>query len=341
MRCNSFSVVLTIAAVTLFALATSASAAVTEDDLRAWGAAQTEPFRLLFVTSTGRDATSANAADYDAFVDAAADNPGSIVSFLGTNWTALINEKDGLGWAEHIGLPMTSSGSYATATIDDPVFLLNGVAPGLYRYYNGGPYLPEPPTVPINVTEQGDTLAGLGYVWTGSRNTLGDATGRPGNFGKTLHRCFDDDAWLANTQIHSLYAMSDLLDPSAFAPPEGYLHIIKFLDDDGDGVQDPGEGLFPPGSFTFDILDATGASLGIFPNCEEITLEPGLYTGFELSQEGWIPTSPNPFAFEIEAGELTEVPFGNKIIPEPSTFVIWSLGLLALAWYAGRQRKRN
>jgi len=248
MRCNRFQVVLAIAAVTLFALAVSANAAVTEDDLRAWGSAQPEPFRLLMVTSTGRDATSADIADYNAFVDAAADNPGSIVSFLGTNWKALMDGKDGPRWYDNIGLSLTSSGSYATATIDDPVFLLNGVAPGLYRYYNGGPYLPDPPNVPINVTEQGDTLAGLGYVWTGSRNTLGDATGRPGNFGKTLHRCFDDDAWRSNTEIHSLYAMSDLLDPSAFA--------------------------------------------------------------------------------------------AGPVIPEPSTLVIWGLGLLALAWYARRKRTK-
>ena len=216
---NILTVVMMMAAMGLAAV--TAQAATTEADLRAWGAAQTEPFRLLFVTSTGRDATSANIADYNAFANTAANNPGSIVSFLGTNWTALADAKDGPRWYDNIGLSLTSSGSYATATIDDPVFLLNGVAPGLYRYYNGVPYLPDPPNVPINVTEQGDTLAGLGYVYTGSRNTLGDATARPGNFGKTLHRCFDDDAWRPNTEIHSLYAMSDLLDPSAFADGGG------------------------------------------------------------------------------------------------------------------------
>ena len=27
------------------------------------------------------------------------------------------------------------------------------------------------------------------------------------------------------------------------------------------------------------------------------------------------------------------------VIPEPSTFLIWALGLLGLAWYARRRRK--
>ena len=63
-------------------------------------------------------------------------------------------------------------------------------------------------------------------------------------------------------------------------------------------------------------------------------------TGFEIAQPYWEVTTPNPFGFEIVAGDLTEVSVGNRIIPEPSTLAIWTLGLLALAWYARRRRSK-
>src|SRR5262245_48347019 len=45
-------------------------------------------YRLAFVTSTTRDATSSNIADYNAFVTTAANTQSSLVA-LGTTWTAI------------------------------------------------------------------------------------------------------------------------------------------------------------------------------------------------------------------------------------------------------------
>ncbi len=47
-----------------------------------------DQYRIAFVTSTIRDATSSNIADYNAFVTAAA-NKVSELAGLGTGWTAI------------------------------------------------------------------------------------------------------------------------------------------------------------------------------------------------------------------------------------------------------------
>jgi len=198
----------------VLALAPAAQAAVTEADVLNFVNSQTEDFRLIFVTSTGRDATSADIADYDAFADDAAHNPGSIVGSVVTTWKCFADEKDGDRWYDHIGLSLTPDpdGSYSAAFVDTPVYRLDGTDIGLYRRYNKAPDV----DVPINVNEQG--VIQEGYVYTGSRNTLGDESARPGNSGKPIPanqysyggRFFDDDAWLDYTETHSLYAISGL-----------------------------------------------------------------------------------------------------------------------------------
>lgn len=47
-----------------------------------------ETYRLVFVTSTTRDATSSNIADYNSFVTAVANSNAALFS-LGTTWTAV------------------------------------------------------------------------------------------------------------------------------------------------------------------------------------------------------------------------------------------------------------
>lgn len=47
-----------------------------------------DSYRLAFITSTTRDAASTQIADYNAFVQAAANNMPALVA-LGTNWTAI------------------------------------------------------------------------------------------------------------------------------------------------------------------------------------------------------------------------------------------------------------
>ena len=42
----------------------------------------------------------------------------------------------------------------------------------------------------------------------------------------------------------------------------------------------------------------------------------------------------------IESASLTIGYAAAEVIPEPSTFLIWSLGLLGLAWYGRRRRTK-
>lgn len=109
-----------------------------------------DKYHLVFVTSTTRDATSTNIADYNSFVQSAA-NAAGIGNTVGITWFAI--------------------GSTATVAANDnavvgattPVYLLNGttkVADNYVDMWNGNI------DFKINRTELDTTYTGL--VWTGS-----------------------------------------------------------------------------------------------------------------------------------------------------------------------------
>lgn len=79
-----------------------------------------DTYRLVFVTSTGRDGTSSNIADYNAFVTAAANSQAALAA-LGTTWTAIastatVNARDNTST-----VPSGAGGSLGV-----PIYRLNG-----------------------------------------------------------------------------------------------------------------------------------------------------------------------------------------------------------------------
>jgi len=81
MRCNRSSVALVIAAIAVLALAPPAHAGTIQlgDSLIPTGLVDGDTFRLVFLTSTTTDATSTDIADYNTFVNTAANLTGSLV----------------------------------------------------------------------------------------------------------------------------------------------------------------------------------------------------------------------------------------------------------------------
>ena len=132
-----------------------------------------EQFRLLFVTSEDRDATSSSIADYDAFVrEQAAQGHASIRSH--SSKFRVVGSTEGFGARGHTG----------TTDAGVPIYYLNGekIADNYNDFYDGSWDSVEPRD------ENGDVLTSV-VVWTGtqsdgtcSSNCLGSQftiTGRP------------------------------------------------------------------------------------------------------------------------------------------------------------------
>jgi hypothetical protein len=138
-----------------------------------------DQYRLVFVTSTTRDATSANLADYNAFVTAAA-NSVSELAALGANWRAI---------ASTAGNPNARTNTNTDFAVDGAgvkIFLLDGttiVADDNQDLWDG--------TLDnaINRDESGAVLAGSGFpdagVWTGTSFT---GVVSPGGGGSAVYR---------------------------------------------------------------------------------------------------------------------------------------------------------
>lgn len=109
-----------------------------------------DTYQLVFVTSTARDATSPDIADYDAFVQSAAN-----ASWLGGG-TVL----DGVQWSAVVSTIFVDARDNALVT--GPVYNLGDalVASDFSDMWDGGI------TSPISFTEVGDMLTGR--VWSGS-----------------------------------------------------------------------------------------------------------------------------------------------------------------------------
>jgi hypothetical protein len=175
-----------------------------------------DTYRIAFVTSTTRDATSSDIADYNAFVTAAANSQAALAA-LGTTWTAMASTA-GVDARDNTG---TNPGIDPTGV---PIYLLNDtrMANGYSDLWDG--FVINAP----NISETGDVLNGR--VWTGSL-TNGVGSNR---LGETIATAgFSSVAaigWMTNDELgsgssFSLYAMSDVL-TVAPVPEPGTLLLL-------------------------------------------------------------------------------------------------------------------
>ncbi len=136
---------------TVFGLAGSAHAAPITTPV---GLDPGDQYRLVFVTSMTRDATSTDIADYNAFVTAAANTQQALVN-LGTTWMAIASTDD-VDARDNTGTnPFVSTGV--------PIYLLDGVS----LVANDNADLWDAAIAnPIMITEGGAALSTL--VWTGT-----------------------------------------------------------------------------------------------------------------------------------------------------------------------------
>lgn len=113
-------------------------------------------------------------------------------------------------------------------------------------------------------------------------------------------------------------------------PLTGSLTIVKFLDSDRDGIQDPGE----PGlaGWDFSVTGPTVETLTTLAggSVTDGALLAGTYTIEEINiPAGWVSTTTNPLTnVPITDGQGTTVFFGN--IPEPATLSLLVLGAAAI-----------
>lgn len=171
-----------------------------------------DEYRLVFVTSTFRNATSSNIADYNAFVTAAA-NAQTELAALGTTWTAIastatVNAIDNTSTSIGIGgIPIYLTND--TRLVDNYADLWDGTL-----------------DTPLNVFEDGTTNAGSTVVWTGTSisgtataNPLGSSSGTIGNSASTAN-IWKNDTTLGDIFSRRLYAISDVLTVEAAAVSE-------------------------------------------------------------------------------------------------------------------------
>lgn len=179
-----------------------------------------DQYRLAFVTSTTRDATSADIADYNAFVQNVADS--SSLASLGATWTAIgstsaVDARDNTNTNPNVA---TGIGIYNLAG--------NLVAANNADLWDGSL------SAPISVFENGNTATST-LVWTG---TTQDGTGNPllvlGTLDESLTGLSPavDDEWvnsgesLVGSSFH-LYAISGTLTVPVPVPEPATLTLVS------------------------------------------------------------------------------------------------------------------
>jgi hypothetical protein len=156
----------------VLALATTAQAStITSDDaLVPGGLVVGDKFQLVFVSSTTRDATSNDVADYDTHVQNAA-NAAGIGNTAGYTWEAIASTDT----------PLVHTKNHVSVTAD--VYRVDGI-----KVADAGDFWKDPGTgihaAPMNINENGAVLNS--DVWTGSNwegfrnnNGLGTLGGNP------------------------------------------------------------------------------------------------------------------------------------------------------------------
>ncbi|MCP4933196.1 MAG: PEP-CTERM sorting domain-containing protein [bacterium] len=131
-----------------------------------------DQYRLAFVTSTTRDATSSNIADYNDFVSAAANAVPSLAA-LGTTWTAIASTATG-GSVLVNAKDNTSTDDSPAGNNGVPIYLVDG-STIIADHYDG--LWDGSLDHALNMTETGGAPSEFS-IWTG---TLGNGAGEPGN----------------------------------------------------------------------------------------------------------------------------------------------------------------
>jgi len=192
-----------VAVLVLAAGAAQAGTIIVGDPLIPAGLGLGNTFHLMFITSTTRDATSANIADYNTFVATAAELPGSLVQGKGWTWNA-------------IGSTATVN-AIVNAPASANVYRVDGarVSGANYFLYGSGTNLTNVP----NKT-QANVVLNVATVWTGTEgNGIGNparvlgaaSTVRNGNSNNNF-----SDQWIANSTAAkgnsaNMYALSEPL----------------------------------------------------------------------------------------------------------------------------------
>ena len=108
-------------------------------------------------------------------------------------------------------------------------------------------------------------------------------------------------------------------------PPPGRVCVLKYIDTNGNGQRDAGEGVQP--GVAFKVTDASGAiasqgttnAQGEF--CSPMTLPPGTYAIAETVPVGWASTDPGGLQpvepVEVTPGQTATALFGNRQNPIP------------------------
>lgn len=175
-----------------------------------------DTFRLAFVSSEGRDATSSDIGDYDAFVDNLALQAG-LSSYNGAtvHWYALVSTTD-------------VSARDRLADSDVPMYLTDGtlLANASHPIWAPSPVTLWGPIAPINRDENTDLLDS--EVWTGSNNygqsylPLGSSIPTYGDSFEDYHFWITSGAY-SNDHNFSVYGYSDVLTVDAVIVPESSL----------------------------------------------------------------------------------------------------------------------
>jgi hypothetical protein len=182
-----------------------------------------DQYRLAFVTSTTRDATSADIADYNSFVTGVANTQPLLVG-LGTSWNVIGSTFVPDGGTD----ARTNTATDPTPAGDNglPIFLLNDTK--LVDHYDD--LWDGSIDVPFNIDENGDAVSGSIRVWTGTRPDGGTThpNGHNRAFGSGVPHTAavntTGQGWITGTnlvanQLHPMYAMSGVLtvpEPSSF-----------------------------------------------------------------------------------------------------------------------------
>ena len=173
------------------------------------GLAPGTQYRLAFVTSTVRNATSANISDYNAFVSAAA-NAVSELAALGTGWTAIASTTT-VDARDNTSTSQAPAGPNGVA-----IYLMNDVklADHYDDLWDG--------TIDsvLGIDENGNAVGGDTRVWTGTTffgtATATSALGVPTTEVTHGRTTFSSAAWVTgqtlakSNQLH-LYGISDIL----------------------------------------------------------------------------------------------------------------------------------